>query len=166
LLFRYFKYVIVCATYLLKSFFVGPVSKVWWWFIGIMSYFLFLCDWTIYATRHLPLTSRLICYQLYIWFYGVQKFGGDLFDGERMINIFPGDVITVVTNKNSYKCSSLVLTVGPWAKKILPTLGVHLPLRVSNRQFDITYLKYLKSNPTYSTFFFHIKFHLLNQTME
>lgn len=58
-----------------------------------------------------------------------QKFGGDLFDGERMINIFPGDVITVVTNKNSYKCSSLVLTVGPWAKQILPTLGVHLPLR-------------------------------------
>lgn len=53
-----------------------------------------------------------------------------------MINIFPGDVIAVVTNKNSYKCSSLVLTAGPWAKKILPTLGVHLPLRVSNRQFE------------------------------
>jgi hypothetical protein len=30
LLFRYIRYVVVCATYFLKSFFVGPVSKVWW----------------------------------------------------------------------------------------------------------------------------------------
>lgn len=58
-----------------------------------------------------------------------QKLGGCLRDGEPMISIFPGSTITVKTSKDSYKCHSLVLTVGPWAKKILPTLGIHLPLR-------------------------------------
>jgi glycine/D-amino acid oxidase-like deaminating enzyme len=48
-----------------------------------------------------------------------------------MVNILPGEIITVQTSNGSYRCRSVVLTVGPWAKKILPTLGVHLPLRVS-----------------------------------
>lgn len=38
--------------------------------------------------------------------------------------------MTVKTNKNSYKCRNLVLTVGPWASKILPPLGVNIPLKV------------------------------------
>lgn len=57
------------------------------------------------------------------------KFGGELRDGEPMVNIRPGNVVIVTTTKSSYKCRSLVLTVGPWAKKILPPLGLHLPLK-------------------------------------
>ncbi|XP_063415732.1 peroxisomal sarcosine oxidase-like [Mytilus trossulus] len=58
-----------------------------------------------------------------------QKFGGELQDGEPMVNIIPGDIITVQTTKGSYKCRSLVLTVGPWAQRILPAIGVHAPLK-------------------------------------
>lgn len=61
------------------------------------------------------------------------KFGGELRDGEPMVNIRPGNVVIVTTTKSSYKCRSLVLTVGPWAKKILPPLGLHLPLKVSKK---------------------------------
>lgn len=58
-----------------------------------------------------------------------KRFGGEIRDGEQMVNILPGEIITVQTSNGSYRCKSVVLTVGPWAKKFLPTLGVHLPLR-------------------------------------
>lgn len=58
-----------------------------------------------------------------------KKFGGQLNDGEPMIDIFPGDIVTVRTTKGQYRTKSVVLTVGPWAAKILPNLGVHLPLK-------------------------------------
>ncbi|XP_033748628.1 peroxisomal sarcosine oxidase-like [Pecten maximus] len=57
------------------------------------------------------------------------KHGGVLRDNESMVDIFPGDIVTVKTNKGSYRGRNLVLTVGPWATKILPPLGVHLPLK-------------------------------------
>ncbi|XP_033747868.1 peroxisomal sarcosine oxidase-like [Pecten maximus] len=55
--------------------------------------------------------------------------GGVLLDNEPMLDVYPGDIVTVKTNKGSYRGRNLVLTVGPWATKVLPSLGVHLPLK-------------------------------------
>ncbi|XP_021364720.1 peroxisomal sarcosine oxidase-like [Mizuhopecten yessoensis] len=58
------------------------------------------------------------------------KHGGVLRDKESLVDVFPGDIVTVKTNKGSYRGRNLVLAVGPWATKILPPLGIHLPLKV------------------------------------
>ncbi|XP_060077604.1 peroxisomal sarcosine oxidase-like [Ylistrum balloti] len=57
------------------------------------------------------------------------KQGGILRDNEAMVDVFPGDIVTVKTNKGSYRGRNLVLTVGPWATKVLPSLGIHIPLK-------------------------------------
>ncbi|XP_069134301.1 peroxisomal sarcosine oxidase-like [Argopecten irradians] len=57
------------------------------------------------------------------------RHGGTLQDNEPVVDVFPGDIVTVNTNKASYRGRNLVLTVGPWATKVLPTLGVQLPLK-------------------------------------
>ncbi|XP_060077609.1 peroxisomal sarcosine oxidase-like [Ylistrum balloti] len=58
------------------------------------------------------------------------KQGGILRDNEAMVDVSPGDIVTVKTNKGSYRGRNLVLTVGPWATKVLPSLGIHIPLKV------------------------------------
>ncbi|XP_077863007.1 peroxisomal sarcosine oxidase-like [Saccoglossus kowalevskii] len=55
--------------------------------------------------------------------------GGVIHDEEKYIDVFPGDVLTIRTNKGSYKAKCLILTVGPWAGKLLNPLGVHVPLK-------------------------------------
>ncbi|XP_060077607.1 peroxisomal sarcosine oxidase-like [Ylistrum balloti] len=57
------------------------------------------------------------------------KHGGALCDNESLVDIIPGDIVTVKTSKGRYKSRNLVLTVGPWATKLLPRLGIHLPLK-------------------------------------
>lgn len=57
------------------------------------------------------------------------KNGGTLRDNEPVVDVLPGDIVTVKTNNGSYRGRNLVLTVGPWATKVLPTLGVQLPLK-------------------------------------
>ncbi|KAK3092006.1 hypothetical protein FSP39_024399 [Pinctada imbricata] len=59
-----------------------------------------------------------------------KRYGGAVHDGEPVTNIYPGDVITVRTTKAEYKTKKLVLAVGAWASKILPNLGLNLPLQV------------------------------------
>ncbi|KAJ8305957.1 hypothetical protein KUTeg_016502, partial [Tegillarca granosa] len=71
------------------------------------------------------------------------KNGGELRDGEPMIDLFPGDTITVRTNKGRYKTKNIVLTLGPWATKILPTLGIDCPLKVW--RINVLYWKEKKS---------------------
>nr|XP_006813111.1 PREDICTED: peroxisomal sarcosine oxidase-like [Saccoglossus kowalevskii] len=58
--------------------------------------------------------------------------GGVIHDEEKYIDVFPGDVLTIRTNKGSYKAKCLILTVGPWAGKLLNPLGVHVPLKASS----------------------------------
>lgn len=58
-----------------------------------------------------------------------RKNGGILKDNEGVTNITPGSVIIVQTSKGQYSCKSIILTVGPWAKQLLPTLGIHIPLK-------------------------------------
>lgn len=66
-----------------------------------------------------------------------RKNGGILKDNEGVTNITPGSVIIVQTSKGQYSCKSIILTVGPWAKQLLPTLGIHIPLKVCIKQEDV-----------------------------
>ena len=64
-----------------------------------------------------------------------------------MLDIFHGDVIAVKTNKGLHRTMSLILTLGPWASKWLPRLGVNIPLQV-NGISNIRHAAFTKSiNP-------------------
>ncbi|XP_033749069.1 peroxisomal sarcosine oxidase-like [Pecten maximus] len=58
-----------------------------------------------------------------------RKIGGLLKDGEKMVEIIPGEVIRVRTDVGLYQAKTIVLCVGPWAKKVLTKLGVAVPLQ-------------------------------------
>ncbi|XP_072033492.1 peroxisomal sarcosine oxidase-like [Amphiura filiformis] len=59
-----------------------------------------------------------------------KKFGGIIHDEEGVIEVIPGDIITVTTNKGQYRTKRLVLAVGPWASKMLKPLGLNFPLQI------------------------------------
>ncbi|GAA6109593.1 peroxisomal sarcosine oxidase [Tachysurus ichikawai] len=59
-----------------------------------------------------------------------QSHGGMIKDGEKVINIEPGDLITVTTDSGTYQAKNLVITAGPWAKTLLSHTGLQLPLQV------------------------------------
>ncbi|XP_004635448.1 peroxisomal sarcosine oxidase [Octodon degus] len=61
---------------------------------------------------------------------GIHRFGGTVHDGEKVIEIRPGDPVTVKTTSRSYQAKSLVITAGPWSKKLLQPLGIDLPLQI------------------------------------
>ena len=48
-----------------------------------------------------------------------------------MTEIVPGPEVTIRTDKGSFRTKKLVVTVGPWAPKLLKTIGVELPFVVS-----------------------------------
>ncbi|XP_051962481.1 peroxisomal sarcosine oxidase [Xyrauchen texanus] len=56
--------------------------------------------------------------------------GGVIKDGEKVIDIQPGDIVTVTTESGVYRGKSLVITAGPWANKLLTNTGLELPLKV------------------------------------
>ena len=60
-----------------------------------------------------------------------QRFGGELHDGEKVVTIKPGDVVSVDTTKGQYHAKSLVLATGPWAAQMTKDLGLNLPLQVT-----------------------------------
>jgi len=45
-------------------------------------------------------------------------------------DITPGPVVTVVTNKATFKAKQLVITAGAWAPTLLKKLEIHLPFKV------------------------------------
>ena len=57
--------------------------------------------------------------------------GGKLLDNHRVTSIVPGSVVKVVTNEGNFEARQVVITAGAWSKKLLATLGVDLPLKVS-----------------------------------
>ena len=57
--------------------------------------------------------------------------GGVLYDGQKVIAVHPGAVVTVVTNQGRYRAKKVVLNPGPWAKDLLQATGVSLPLQAS-----------------------------------
>nr|XP_022332549.1 peroxisomal sarcosine oxidase-like [Crassostrea virginica] len=57
------------------------------------------------------------------------KYGGELRDGEEVKDVIPGNVNTIVTSQGQYSARKVVVTVGPWAPKFLPRLGINIPLK-------------------------------------
>ncbi|XP_060114938.1 peroxisomal sarcosine oxidase [Heteronotia binoei] len=58
-----------------------------------------------------------------------QRSGGTVRDGEKVLRILPGNVVTVTTNRGEYRAKHLVITAGPWTGCLLAPLGVQLPLQ-------------------------------------
>uniref|UniRef100_A0A4W4HTU8 Peroxisomal sarcosine oxidase n=1 Tax=Electrophorus electricus TaxID=8005 RepID=A0A4W4HTU8_ELEEL len=59
-----------------------------------------------------------------------QARGGIIKDGQKVVHIQPGAVVTVTTGSDMYKARSVVITAGPWASTLLSLTGLELPLRV------------------------------------
>lgn len=51
-------------------------------------------------------------------------------DGEKVVEIKPGPLVSVKTTSKSYQAKNLVITAGPWTNQLLRPLGIELPLQV------------------------------------
>ncbi|XP_060077610.1 peroxisomal sarcosine oxidase-like [Ylistrum balloti] len=58
-----------------------------------------------------------------------RKLGGLIHDGEKMVEVIPGEVIMVKTEAGQYRAKAVVLCVGPWANNVLTKLGIAVPLQ-------------------------------------
>ncbi|NXG73787.1 SOX oxidase, partial [Baryphthengus martii] len=58
-----------------------------------------------------------------------RRHGGTLRDGEKVLRIEPGAVLTVTTTAGVYRAPRLIITAGAWAGALLAPLGLHLPLQ-------------------------------------
>ncbi len=47
-----------------------------------------------------------------------------------MTDILSGPVVTMVTNRGTFRGRKVVVTAGPWTGKLMAKLGVELPLMV------------------------------------
>ncbi|XP_066492443.1 peroxisomal sarcosine oxidase [Tiliqua scincoides] len=55
--------------------------------------------------------------------------GGTVRDGEKVLSILPGDLVTVTTSQGKYQAKRLVIAAGPWTSHLLVPLGLQLPLQ-------------------------------------
>ncbi|NXF84328.1 SOX oxidase, partial [Sclerurus mexicanus] len=58
-----------------------------------------------------------------------RRHGGTLRDGEKVLRIEPGAMVTVTTTAGVYHAPRLTITVGAWAGAFMETLGLRLPLQ-------------------------------------
>ncbi|XP_043910374.1 peroxisomal sarcosine oxidase isoform X2 [Protopterus annectens] len=58
-----------------------------------------------------------------------QDMGGVIRDREKVIDIQPGNLVTVKTASGAYKAKSLVITAGPWTNSVLNQIALQLPLK-------------------------------------
>ena len=58
------------------------------------------------------------------------KGGGVIKDYHKVTDIVPGEVVTVKTNKGTFKGRKVVITAGPWGPAIVKKLGIDLPFKV------------------------------------
>ena len=47
-----------------------------------------------------------------------------------MLDLYPGGIVSVKTTKSTHKTKAVVLTLGAWAAKFLPKIGINVPLQV------------------------------------
>ncbi|XP_012503758.1 PREDICTED: peroxisomal sarcosine oxidase [Propithecus coquereli] len=59
----------------------------------------------------------------------VRQLGGEVRDGEKVMEIKPGLPVVVKTASRSYQAKSLIITAGPWTNWLLRPLGIELPLQ-------------------------------------
>ncbi|NXH09712.1 SOX oxidase, partial [Bucco capensis] len=58
-----------------------------------------------------------------------RRHGGTLRDGEKVLRIEPGAVLTVTTTAGVYRAPRLIIAAGPWTSGLVAPLGLHLPLQ-------------------------------------
>ncbi|XP_064892966.1 peroxisomal sarcosine oxidase [Columba livia] len=58
-----------------------------------------------------------------------RQHGGTLRDGEKVLHIEPGDVLTVTTTAGVYRAPQLIITAGAWTGALVAPLGLRLPLQ-------------------------------------
>ncbi|XP_065503542.1 peroxisomal sarcosine oxidase isoform X2 [Caloenas nicobarica] len=58
-----------------------------------------------------------------------RQHGGTLRDGEKVLRIEPGDVLTVTTTAGVYRAPRLIITAGAWTGALVAPLGLRLPLQ-------------------------------------
>ncbi|NXD81644.1 SOX oxidase, partial [Halcyon senegalensis] len=58
-----------------------------------------------------------------------RRHGGTLRDGEKVLRIEPGAMLTVTTTAGVYRAPRLIVTAGPWTGALLAPLGLRLPLQ-------------------------------------
>uniref|UniRef100_A0A669PIG7 Pipecolic acid and sarcosine oxidase n=1 Tax=Phasianus colchicus TaxID=9054 RepID=A0A669PIG7_PHACC len=56
--------------------------------------------------------------------------GGTVRDGEKVLRIDPGAVITVTTTAGLYRAPRLIIAAGAWTNAVVAPLGLRLPLQV------------------------------------
>lgn len=56
--------------------------------------------------------------------------GGVLLDEHPVIEIVPGQVVSIRTTKATFRTRKLVITAGSWTSDLLKPLGLELPLKV------------------------------------
>lgn len=71
----------------------------------------------------------------YLFFYSFfqgqfQKLGGVIRDNEKVTDIKPGSLVTILTSTGVYRTKRLVITAGPWTNRLLVKTGIELPLEV------------------------------------
>ncbi|XP_061219468.1 peroxisomal sarcosine oxidase [Neopsephotus bourkii] len=68
-----------------------------------------------------------------------RRHGGTLQDGERVLHIEPGAVLTITTTAGVYRAPRLIITAGAWTGALLAPLGLRLPLQPL--RIDVCYWK-------------------------
>ncbi|NXJ90067.1 SOX oxidase, partial [Corythaixoides concolor] len=58
-----------------------------------------------------------------------RRHGGTLRDGEKVLHIEPGAVLTVTTTAGVYRAPRLIIAAGAWTGSIVAPLGLRLPLQ-------------------------------------
>ncbi|NWX75563.1 SOX oxidase, partial [Alca torda] len=58
-----------------------------------------------------------------------RRYGGTLRDGEKVLRVEPGAVLTITTTAGVYRAPRLIITAGAWTGAIVAPLGLHLPLQ-------------------------------------
>ncbi|NXF99556.1 SOX oxidase, partial [Sakesphorus luctuosus] len=68
-----------------------------------------------------------------------RRHGGTLRDGEKVLRIEPGAMVTVTTTAGAYRAPRLIITAGAWTGALLEPLGLRLPLQPL--RIDVCYWK-------------------------
>jgi sarcosine oxidase/L-pipecolate oxidase len=59
-----------------------------------------------------------------------ERNGGHFKRNEQVVSVQPGSIVTVNTSKATYKAQKVILTVGPWSREFIRSLGVDIPLQL------------------------------------
>ncbi|NXP06644.1 SOX oxidase, partial [Thinocorus orbignyianus] len=74
-----------------------------------------------------------------------RRHGGTLRDGEKVLRIEPGAVVTVTTTAGVYRAPRLIIAAGPWTGALVAPLGLRLPLQPL--RIDVCYWREKEGSP-------------------